>query len=80
MHDLDNKNKRAYPLQKFQNKIRRKKCRVCDIYPARWVTRGDRMGPENPCFYCDQCYKPLHYKVDGTLQYTDFQVFPYYHE
>lgn len=80
MHNLDNHNKRAYPLQTFQNKIRKKKCRVCDIYPARWVTIDDKLAPENPCFFCEQCYKPLHYKQDGTLLYNDFKVFRYHHE
>ena len=37
LHSDDELNKRAYPLQTFQHKIRRKKCRVCDIYPAKYV-------------------------------------------
>jgi snRNA-activating protein complex subunit 3 len=33
----DEKNKNAYPLQTFQSKIRRKKCVICDIYPASYA-------------------------------------------
>jgi len=80
IHEDDNQNKRAYPLQTFQNKIRRKKCRVCDIYPAKYVTRGDPVAPENPCFFCDKCYGPLHYREDGTPLYTNIETYPYYHE
>lgn len=81
MHSGDNMNKRAYPVQIFQNKIRRKKCRVCDIHPAKWVTDGDPYSPENPCFYCEQCYNPLHVKSDGTLPFDNIgQVYTYYHE
>eukprot|EP00339_Tiarina_fusa_P022661 CAMPEP_0117029540 /NCGR_PEP_ID=MMETSP0472-20121206/21384_1 /TAXON_ID=693140 ORGANISM="Tiarina fusus, Strain LIS" /NCGR_SAMPLE_ID=MMETSP0472 /ASSEMBLY_ACC=CAM_ASM_000603 /LENGTH=353 /DNA_ID=CAMNT_0004737339 /DNA_START=33 /DNA_END=1091 /DNA_ORIENTATION=- len=45
IHDEDNEKRGSYPLQTFQNKIRRKKCRVCDIYPAKYVTRGDILAP-----------------------------------
>jgi snRNA-activating protein complex subunit 3 len=35
IHGDDNQNKNAYPLLNYQSKIRRRKCRLCDIYPAR---------------------------------------------
>jgi len=79
LHCGDNMNKDAYPLQIFQNKIRRRKCRVCDIYPAKYVTKNDPLSPENPCFYCEQCYRPFHCKSDGTLQH-DYEEYYYYHE
>jgi snRNA-activating protein complex subunit 3 len=34
--DSDNKDKNAYPLHIFQCKIRRKKCKICDIYAAKY--------------------------------------------
>lgn len=76
----DNQNRNAYPLLTFQTKIRRRKCRVCDIYPAKCVTIGDKLSPENPCFYCDLCYHPLHYDEDNQLVYGNYLVFPYFHE
>lgn len=33
-HDLDLGNALAYPLRIFEAKMRRRKCRVCDLYPA----------------------------------------------
>lgn len=38
-------NRLAYPLHVFQSKIRRKKCRICDTCPAKYVTYGDKMSP-----------------------------------
>jgi snRNA-activating protein complex subunit 3 len=70
-HDQDTKNANAYPVNLFQTKIRRRKCRLCDIYPAKYVTYGDRLAPENPCFYCERCYRPLHFTSDGKLLYND---------
>jgi len=53
---------------------------VCSTFTAKYVTHGDKYAPENPCFYCEDCYKVLHYSKDGKLEYDDFRVFPYYHE
>jgi hypothetical protein len=35
--EQDQQNRHAYPLQTFQAKMRRKKCSICDIYPARYA-------------------------------------------
>jgi snRNA-activating protein complex subunit 3 len=96
LHGDDAKDKNAYPVLAFQSKIRRRKCRLCDIYPAKWVTYNDKLSIENPCFYCDHCYHPFHYSAEGKLlcvdvlpsslcltllvRYNDFTVFPYFHE
>lgn len=77
----DERNKNAYPLQTFQSKIRRKKCTICDIYPASYLTYNDELSPQNPCFFCEKCYAPFHYAYDsrGTLL-LNHDVFKYHHE
>ncbi|KAH7816924.1 putative snRNA-activating protein complex subunit 3-like protein [Monocercomonoides exilis] len=70
----------SYPRHIFQAKIRRRKCKICDIFPARYVTYQDRMATEDPFFFCEHCYRPLHYDFEGRVLYNDFEVFPYYHE
>jgi snRNA-activating protein complex subunit 3 len=50
-HAEDVQNARAYPLKPFQARTKRKKCRVCDLYPAAYVTYGDKLANENPFFY-----------------------------
>jgi snRNA-activating protein complex subunit 3 len=79
-HGCDITNLNAYPLKVYQCKTRRKKCRVCDLYPAAYVTYGDKLASENPFFYCEECYRPMHYSYQGSLLYNDFQVYPYDHE
>ena len=71
LHGDDAKDKNAYPVLAFQSKIRRRKCRLCDIYPAKWVTYNDKLSIENPCFYCDHCYHPFHYSAEGKLLCVD---------
>ncbi|KAA6371625.1 MAG: putative snRNA transcription factor, partial [Streblomastix strix] len=57
----------AYPRHIFQAKIRRRKCKICDIFPARYVTYNDRMATEDPFFFCEHCYRPLHYDFEGRI-------------
>jgi len=50
---------------------------LCD---ASYVTVSDRLAPDSPCYFCDQCYRPFHYTFEGKLLYDDFEVYPYVHE
>jgi len=84
-HESDHCNRLAYPIQLFEGQHSVRKCTICKIHSAKKVTHGDRLAPESPCFFCDECYHNCHYKKDNegknwVLIYTDFQVFPYYHE
>jgi len=76
-HSGDVQNALVYPLKVFQAKLRRKKCRVCDLFAAKMVTYGDRLAHENPFFWCESCYKLYHYNANGVILYSDFQVYPY---
>jgi len=80
VNDADVQNVHAYPLRVFQMKSRRRKCRVCDIFPAAYVTYGDKLANENPFFYCEECYRTMHYTPDNKLIYDDFSVFEYEHD
>jgi len=75
----DIQNEFAYPWKKFQQVNRRQKCGVCDIFPSKWVTYGDRLTTQNPFFFCNKCYYKLHYDENGDLLSTDYRVFDYEH-
>jgi len=75
----DPKNKSLYPLQTFQGKLRRKKCRICNIYNAKYIVYDDYLSPESPCLYCENCYIPFHYDADGRILHDDFRVYEYLH-
>lgn len=59
-------------------RLRRRKCRICEVYAGTKMLINDKLMPENPCIICDKCYEGFH----GTDQqwYKDFEVMPYYHE
>ncbi|GAM21055.1 hypothetical protein SAMD00019534_042300 [Acytostelium subglobosum LB1] len=70
----------TYPIIVDQLKSRRRRCRICEIYPSKHVTIADKLMDESPYFFCDECYRTLHYSKEGRLLYNDFQVYPYFHE
>ena len=76
----DRINKVDYPLVVYQNKLRRRRCGVCEIWSARFVVYNDRLASSSPAFYCQHCYHCLHYTPDDILLYSDFDVFPYLHD
>jgi len=69
-----------YPLQVYQCKISRRKCQICNIFPGKYVTNGDKLAPASPALFCEDCYRLLHYDQGGILLYDDFTVFEYHHK
>ena len=64
----------------YRMRRRRRKCRFCDAGRVTWVTVNDRLAPDNPCWYCDTCYRLLHYDRDGRLIYGGYRVYPYFYD
>ncbi|XP_051875198.1 snRNA-activating protein complex subunit 3 isoform X2 [Pristis pectinata] len=46
------------------------------ITDIRWVTNNDSFAPEDPCFFCDTCFRMLHYDTDGN-KLGEFLAYPY---
>lgn len=54
--------------------------RVAHAAPqASHVTYNDVRAPENPCFFCDICFGPLHYTAEGVRRHH-FEHYEYRHE
>ncbi|KAK7363888.1 hypothetical protein VNO77_06048 [Canavalia gladiata] len=80
MHPDDVHNRAVYPIIMFQLKLRFQKCSVCKIFRATKVTVEDKWTPENPCYFCDECFPLLHLAEDGSPLYTDFIEYDYNHD
>ncbi|XP_027331772.1 snRNA-activating protein complex subunit [Abrus precatorius] len=80
IHPEDVHNRAAYPIITFQLKLRFQKCSVCKIFRATKVTADDKWTPENPCYFCDECFPLLHLAEDGSLLYTEFEEYDYNHD
>lgn len=31
------------------------------VFCIRWMTQNSQLSPEDPCFFCDTCFRSLHY-------------------
>ncbi|KAJ6365235.1 hypothetical protein OIU76_030078 [Salix suchowensis] len=80
IHPDDLQNRIAYPIVSFQMKFRTQKCMVCKIYRAVKVTVDDKWAPDNPCYFCNDCYYLLHHSEDGSLLYSGFSAYDYVHD
>nr|XP_034996741.1 snRNA-activating protein complex subunit 3 isoform X1 [Zootoca vivipara] len=76
IHRDDCLDKSLYPLLTKKHWLWTKKCFVCKMYTARWVTNDDSLAPEDPCFFCDVCFQMLHYDADGK-KLGEFLAYPY---
>ncbi|RKP15382.1 snRNA-activating protein complex, subunit 3, partial [Piptocephalis cylindrospora] len=55
-----------YPMVLFRGKLARHRCRICNNYPAEYVTINDVMSGETPCFFCQYCFEPFHCDSQGN--------------
>ncbi|KAI7884161.1 hypothetical protein K492DRAFT_204852 [Lichtheimia hyalospora FSU 10163] len=67
----------SYPMVTYNWQFVRYKCRMCNIYPAAYMTVNDVMSGSSPCFFCKECYKPFHYDRDGN-RVLSYQVTQYF--
>ncbi|KAL5004355.1 hypothetical protein ScPMuIL_017811 [Solemya velum] len=68
---------REYPKLIKRMLRRRTECRSCLTHSARWLVYNSEMAPENPCYFCDPCFKALHYDKNMAKIGT-FEAFKYF--
>ncbi|KAM5193224.1 snRNA-activating protein complex subunit 3 isoform 2-T2 [Mantella aurantiaca] len=76
IHHDDCLDRNLYPLHVRKHWICTRKCHVCKLYIAKWVTKNDSFAPDDPCFFCDVCFKMLHYDREGN-KLGDFVAYAY---
>lgn len=42
-----------------------------------WLTYNSPVSPEDPCFFCETCFRMLHYDSSGQRTVADFRAFKY---
>jgi snRNA-activating protein complex subunit 3 len=77
---LDLMQRSKYPRLRFQSKMRRRLCGICEISSAQVIVFGDKLCKDSPTLFCKNCYDLLHCTTDGTLIYADYVAFPYSHD
>ncbi|XP_007890177.1 snRNA-activating protein complex subunit 3 [Callorhinchus milii] len=75
-HRDDCLDKTLYPCVIRKPWFRTRKCSVCKLYIVRWVTNNDSFAPDDPSYFCNVCFKMLHYDTDGNKM-GEFLAYPY---
>ncbi|KAM3936885.1 snRNA-activating protein complex subunit 3 [Leptodactylus fuscus] len=76
IHHEDCLDRRLYPLHIRKHWFWTRKCSVCKLYVAKWVTNQDSLATDDPCFFCEVCFKMLHYDSEGN-KLGDFVAYAY---
>ncbi|XP_055488619.1 snRNA-activating protein complex subunit 3 [Leucoraja erinacea] len=76
VHRDDCLDKTLYPCVIKKPWLWTRKCSVCKLFIVRWVTNNDSLAPEDPCCFCDTCFRMLHYDADGN-KLGEFLAYPY---
>ncbi|XP_059826114.1 snRNA-activating protein complex subunit 3 isoform X1 [Hypanus sabinus] len=76
VHHDDCLDKTLYPCIIKKPWMWTRKCSVCKLFIVRWVTNNDSFAPQDPCFFCDTCFRMLHYDTDGN-KLGEFLAYPY---
>ncbi|XP_014661754.1 PREDICTED: snRNA-activating protein complex subunit 3-like [Priapulus caudatus] len=66
MNIEDSSDVSKYPIVSSNVSKKRTVCIVCLLYNARWVTYDDCLCSQSPAFFCDACFRELHYDSSGT--------------
>lgn len=53
--------------------------RIPFCFSFRWMTLNDELAFEDPGFFCEKCYRYLHYAPDGR-KLSSFEAYPYIEE
>lgn len=66
----------SYPFERSQGIPRSKYCMMCSVSVAKWVTQDNKRVPEDPFFFCDECFHSFNYDSAGK-KIGQFKAFPF---
>ncbi|XP_070999562.1 snRNA-activating protein complex subunit 3 [Oncorhynchus clarkii lewisi] len=75
-HKDDCLDRKLYPLLTHKHRVMTRKCAVCHVYIGRWLTTNDPFAPNDPCLFCERCFRMLHYDEKGN-KLGQFLAYPY---
>ena len=66
----------AYPFERSVGMVHSKMCMVCNIFIAKWITTDNERVPEDPFFFCNECYRHFNYNPKKE-KLGNFKAYPY---
>ncbi len=65
-----------YPLERSAGAQHSKMCMVCNSNVARWVTKDNARTPDDPFFFCSECFYGFNYTAEGQ-KIGSFKAYEY---
>lgn len=75
----DSRRRVDYPLLTSLWHGKSRKCNVCNLLAPAWMTYSDQLAPQCPSFFCNDCFRKLHYTAEGR-KVCEFKACPYHPE
>uniref|UniRef100_H2YME4 snRNA-activating protein complex subunit 3 n=1 Tax=Ciona savignyi TaxID=51511 RepID=H2YME4_CIOSA len=72
----DCRSRSAYPVAISRANFKTTSCKVCSYFSAKYLTRFDSLTEDDPSFFCEACFKLLHFDKHGN-KLGDFIAYPY---
>ena len=60
-----------YPSDIFTPVLRKKKCKICTIFPAQWTVVDDPLIGDSISYLCPKCLDSLH--SESTVEYKKYK-------
>lgn len=65
-----------YPFERSVGNQHSKFCMICNVNIATFITTNNERVPEEPFFFCDECFRSFNYDEMGE-KIGSFQAYPY---
>eukprot|EP00039_Didymoeca_costata_P011158 m.154762 g.154762 ORF g.154762 m.154762 type:complete len:376 (-) comp15084_c0_seq25:912-2039(-) len=62
-----------FPRETLRAKVHQKKCQICQIFPAEFVTLDEEDILHNPCRFCKRCFEQVDERYKLRKKYTFVQ-------
>lgn len=72
----DSQRPSSYPFERSTGMIHSKMCMVCTTFIAKWVTENNDRVPEDPFFFCDDCFRQFNYSPKNE-KIGNFRAYPF---
>lgn len=77
---LDLMDVKAYPVNVYEKRLKRRKCEGCDQRFAALIVLDDKMKNGEHGYYCEKCHMDLHLDPEGEPKYKGMIVIKYLHD
>lgn len=74
--NVESTDPKDYPKIMSTNRRTHVRCGICNLNTAKWITFDNKRLPENPFFFCENCFYAFNYDKEEN-KIGDFKAYPF---